>query len=567
MVATVRLAGSARLRPRFTDSVTTRPLTHAELAAPAVVTVHLRESPKSDTLAVALARQHHTPVQARRYINAAELIHNHSARVDDVEAVTRWAFAAGLRTRRHHGATATLDVSGSLGALARAFDVTMEGCRARDAGTGALTVYRDHREELSVPRDLDGVVTTALGLSDRPVARPRLSVLPRGRIASYSYSPEELARIYDFPDLPNGGQGTRITVGIAELGGAVHRPDVSAFAARHSRLRVVEEAVNGWGPVSDPFGPDIEVALDWQVIAGVLVRCAPQADVLIVIKYAPNTDRGFTNLEASFATDGRDYAAVSTSWGAPEDRWTPAAMDAMDRAFQMGALRGMVHSVAAGDNGSTDARNDSRQHADHPASSPHAVGCGGTRLIAEGGRRVSEEAWNELRAGQGATGGGVSEHFAVPRYQSSAGVRPMSVNDGRAGRGVPDVSGNADPLTGYVIHHRGVDSVVGGTSAVAPLWTALVAVVSASTGHRLGNVLPALYGARAAGFTDVTAGDNGAYPAAPGWDPATGLGVPSGRGLCAALKTSLVVPRPSPATTASPRSVNEAVRIPERELG
>jgi kumamolisin len=211
----------------------------------------------------------------------------------------------------------------------------------------------------------------------------------------------------------------------------------------------------------------------------------------------------------------------------------------------------MVHSVAAGDNGSTDARTDGRQHADHPASAPHAVGCGGTRLLVERGSRVSEEVWNELRAGQGATGGGVSEHFAVPRYQSGAGLRPTSANDGTTGRGVPDVSGNADPLTGYVIHHRGVDSVVGGTSAVAPLWTALFAVVSASTGHRLGNVLPALYGARAVGFTDVTSGDNGAYRADRGWDPATGLGVPSGRGLCAALKTSMVVRGPLPVTAAA----------------
>jgi kumamolisin len=225
-------------------------------------------------------------------------------------------------------------------------------------------------------------------------------------------------------------------------------------------------------------------------------------------------------------------------------------MDAMDRAVQMGAVRGIVHSVAAGDNGSTDAAVDGRQHVDHPASAPSAVGCGGTRLVAEGGRRLSEEAWNELRAGQGASGGGVSEHFRVPRYQAGAGVRPVSANNGAAGRGVPDVAGNADPLTGYVIHHRGVDSVVGGTSAVAPLWTALFAVMAVSTADRLGNVLPPLYGARVAGFTDVTTGDNGAYPATPGWDAVTGLGVPSGQRLCAALKSSLVLHRPS--TTAGP---------------
>jgi kumamolisin len=470
----------------------------------------------------------------------------HGSASEDVAAVTRWAGKAGLRVRRGQASATTLELCGSLGALARAFDVTLERRRERDSMTGALAVYRDHAEELSVPAELDGVITAALGLSNRPVGRPRLAVLPRGRRAAYSYTPEELARIYDFPVLDNGGEGMRITVGLAELGGAVYRPDLAAFTARNPRLRVVEEAVHGWGPSSDPFGPDTEVALDWQVVAGIFAHCAPQADVLVVIKYAPNTDRGFSNLEASFATDGRDYSAVSTSWGAPEDRWTSAAMDAMDRAFQLGAVRGIVHSVAAGDNGSTDARRDGRQHADHPASAPHAVGCGGTRLMAEHGRRITEEAWNELRVGQGATGGGVSEHFGVPRYQAEAGIRPVSVNDRMRGRGVPDVAGNADPLTGYVIHHRGVDTIVGGTSAVAPVWTALFAVVAASNGHRLGNVLPALYGARDVGFTDVTAGNNGAYAAGSGWDASTGLGAPAGRGLCAALRSSVVLRRPRP---------------------
>ncbi len=567
MANTVHLAGSARVRPHLDAlAVSSRPLAPSELAVPAVVTAHLREEPHPHSLAIALAQQQHTPMQSRRYLSARELVQSHGSAEDDVAAVTRWARGEGLRVRRPQHAPTTLELAGSLGALARAFDVSLEQWRERDAITGARAVYRDHRDELSVPAELDGVLTAALGLSDRPVGRPRLAVLPRGRSTTLSYTPEELARIYDFPVLDNGGEGKRIVVGIAELGGAVHRPDLAAFTARNPRLRVLEEAVHGWGPTSDPFGPDTEVALDWQVIAGVLAHCAPQADLLLVIKYAPNTDRGFSNLETSFATDGRDYSAVSTSWGAPEDRWTPAAMDAMDRAFQMSALRGIVHSVAAGDNGSTDARSDGRQHADHPASAPHAVGCGGTRLVAAQGRRVTEEVWNELHQAQGATGGGVSEHFAVPRYQEAAGIRPLSANDGRVGRGVPDVAGNADPLTGYVVHHRGVDSVVGGTSAVAPLWTALFALVSASTGRRLGNVLPALYGARDVGFNDVTAGDNGAYAAGRGWDASTGLGAPSGRNLCAALRSSLVLQRRQPAVGAVRPGAERGIARGGREL-
>ena len=119
---------------------------------------------------------------------------------------------------------------------------------------------------------------------------------------------------------------------------------------------------------------------------------------------------------------------------------------------------------------------------------------------------------------------------------------------------MPDVAGNADTLTGYVIHHRGVDTVVGGSSAVAPLWAALLAAVSASTGHRLGNCLPSLYGARERGFTDIVAGDNGAYRSAAGWDAVTGLGVPSGQALCAALGTSLGLRRPARAAVTADRA-------------
>jgi kumamolisin len=195
MAATVRLAGSAQLRPRPANLFTARPLAQAELAAPAVVTVHLREASQTDTLAVALARQHHTPVQGRRYLDAAGLVRDHSACADDVEAVTRWARAAGLRVHRGDVATTTLDVGGSLGAIARALDVTLQICRVRDPGTGTLTTYRDHHDEVSVPANLDGVVTAVLGLSSRPVARPHLAVLPRGQSPAYSYSPDELARL------------------------------------------------------------------------------------------------------------------------------------------------------------------------------------------------------------------------------------------------------------------------------------------------------------------------------------------------------------------------------------
>jgi kumamolisin len=90
----------------------------------------------------------------------------------------------------------------------------------------------------------------------------------------------------------------------------------------------------------------------------------------------------------------------------------------------------------------------------------------------------------------------------------------------------------------------GTDTVIGGTSAVSPLWAALVCRLAEALGEPPGLLQPLLYagvpaGATAPGFRDITSGSNGAYRAAPGWDPCTGLGVPDGEALVERLRTAL----------------------------
>jgi kumamolisin len=151
--------------------------------------------------------------------------------------------------------------------------------------------------------------------------------------------------------------------------------------------------------------------------------------------------------------------------------------------------------------------------------------------------------WNELTSDQGATGGGVSARFALPSWQASAGVPARAGGNGSGGwpgRGVPDVAGNADPTTGYQIYSGGQAQVVGGTSAVAALWSALIARLAQATGQRFGLMQPLLYaGVSPAtdvpGFRDITSGNNGVYSAGPGWDACTGLGSPDGPALLARL--------------------------------
>ena len=162
------------------------------------------------------------------------------------------------------------------------------------------------------------------------------------------------------------------------------------------------------------------------------------------------------------------------------------------------------------------------------------LACGGTRLEAKNGVIIAETVWNDLDGW--ATGGGVSEVFARPDYQKHAGV-PKSANPrGKAGRGVPDVAGNADGATGYKVLVDGQSAIFGGTSAVAPLWAGLIALLNQAKGDRLGFMHPKLYALDAGkGFRDIVQGDNGVYKAKEGWDPCTGLGTPDGVALLKAL--------------------------------
>ena len=201
-------------------------------------------------------------------------------------------------------------------------------------------------------------------------------------------------------------------------------------------------------------------------------------------------------------------------------------MTALDEACQSAAALGVTITVASGDNGSSDGVSDGQNHVDFPASSPHVLACGGTELIGSGSTIGTETVWNDGAQG-GSTGGGFSTLFPPPTWQTGVGISG-------SGRGVPDVAGDAAPESGYNILVDGQQEVVGGTSAVAPLWAALIALINQKKGTPVGLVNPTLYG-DAADFRDITQGSNGAYKAGKGWDACTGLGSPNGQAIAAAL--------------------------------
>jgi len=198
---------------------------------------------------------------------------------------------------------------------------------------------------------------------------------------------------------------------------------------------------------------------------------------------------------------------------------------------------GVTVLAASGDNGASDSATNGALTVDLPASSPYVISCGGTKLALSGNSILSEQAWNALAQSEGATGGGVSEVFAAPSFQNRANV-PAAPN-GFRGRGVPDVAADADPASGYNVLVDGESTVIGGTSAVAPLWAGLLARINQLVGKPTGYLNPILYSANVATtFHDITSGNNNGYSAGPGWDPCTGLGTPDGTRLFAALKSS-----------------------------
>jgi kumamolisin len=280
---------------------------------------------------------------------------------------------------------------------------------------------------------------------------------------------------------------------------------------------------------TDANSADGEVLLDIEVAGSV----APGAK--IVVYFAPNTTAGFQDaLTTAIHDPANKPSVISISWGGPESSWTTQAMTAFDTAAQAAALLGVSICAASGDNGSSDGETDGSDHVDFPSSSPNILACGGTNLQSSGNSITAETVWNE-GAQNGATGGGFSAQFPLPTWQKNAGVKPPA----GGGRGVPDVSGDADPQTGYQVLVDGSSLVIGGTSAVAPLWSGLIALLNQKLGKPVGFLQPALYGLPAASkpFHDITKGDNGTFSAGPGWDACTGLGSPSGQSLLSALST------------------------------
>lgn len=430
----------------------------------------------------------------------------------DIERIRSFAHTHGLEETACHTQRRTMRLRGTPTALQHAFGVELGRYQTDDGHQ-----YVGCREALRPSETLGPHVIAVLGLDRRPVAKAHFRIAQQQ--PSQTFTPVQVGQLYGYPSDANGsGQ----TIALIELGGGYRSDDLQQyFAALGLRVpTVVDVAVVGGS--NQPGGDaDAEVLLDIEV-AGALAQGAKLA-----VYFAPNTDQGFYEAisQAAHDTDNKP-TVMSISWGGPEDAWSEQSFNAMQSALEDAVAMGVTVIAAAGDDGSSDGETDNKPHVDFPGSSQYVLTCGGTSLEATSDSISSEVVWNETASNEGATGGGVSTQVAKPDWQNG-----VTLPAGQSGRGVPDVAGNADPLSGYQVRVDGQDTVIGGTSAVAPLWAALIARFNQVLGAPLGDVHAALYQIGTKAFNDVTQGNNGSFKANAGWDACTGWGTPKGQVL------------------------------------
>jgi len=472
-------------------------------------------------------------------LTASQFANRYAASSETLSKIEAFAQANHLRIVESDPIKRRVVLSGTASAIANAFGTQMHFFSMANGQT-----YRSAAKPPSLPPAIEEDVEAVVGLNSRPLLSPHFVTSHATAAVNYRVEVPVVASIYKFPPDANGaGQ----TIAILQFGGGFNQADLDAYFAsvKLKAPKITVIPIDG-GKNSPGTAADEEVALDIEVAGAV----APGAD--LVVYFADNSAQGFINSILD-ALHNKQHAAsvISISWGAAEDLWDAQGLTALNSVLQDAAALGVTVIAATGDNGSLDGMTDKKLHVDHPASSPYVLAAGGTTFVIQSNAVVDENVWND---GNGhATGGGVSLVFNKPVYQNSAKI-PSHPTNGFVGRGVPDIAGNADVRTGYRIHVHGADTVIGGTSAVAPLLAGLIARLNQKLNKRVGFINDKLYAMSAQTFRNIHNGSNdvaglGAYSASVGWNPCTGLGTPDAAKILANLAASTIHPPSSSQST------------------
>jgi hypothetical protein len=591
-------------------------------SAPMRITVALRPRNPSALAAFAAAVSNPGSRLFHRYITPAQFARRFGPPRSQIRAVERSLRAHGLTPGRPSANSLSIPVTATAGGIERAFSLALVRVRLPGGVVAVLNTLAP-----SLDAGIAGAVQAVLGLTStaglhplsarpalvRPARSSRLGVRAAPHLSTggprpcasaaaaapsqSAYTADQIASAYGLSGLYGAGdQGQGQTIALYEL-----EPDDPRDIAAYESCYGVKASV-AYVPVDGGAGSGAgsgEAALDIEQAIGL----APKATFLVY--QGPNSTQngpGSGPYDVFSAIVSQDRARVtSVSWGQCEKLEGAPDAQAESTLFQEAATQGQSILAAAGDAGSEDCKNgsplaDISPAVDDPGSQPFVTSVGGTTLRALG-PPPGELVWNNggglgglLGLSPGAGGGGVSQLWPMPGFQTSAPSSLHVIGAGSSGapcgatggycREVPDVSADADPNTGYLIYYNGAGSVgnvpagwqgTGGTSASAPVWAALIGLANASkacAGRAVGFVNPGLYRAAATGYSayfhDITLGNNdftgtngGRYAAGVGFDMASGLGTPNGTALAAGLcAQSLLVATPSPRHSAVGLSVS-----------
>src|SRR5216110_3484807 len=471
------------------------------------------------------------------------------------QAVVDHLRGAGLRVTERFPNRLLVGAAGSVAALERAFGVEIHSVeRAGKRHYAAL-------DEPSLPADMASYVVGVIGLDDLSERHPHVgsvvpAAAPRAALGSNCchLSPNDVFAFYDNTVAASGAGETIVIAGAY----AWRDTDNTAFNGQWGLPQLPAGSAQVCTGPSTSSGckfsaqDSIEVALDVEYAHGT----APAARILNYMS-ASTSMADFTTMYNRIVTDNPGHL-VSTSWGACEVGVSTASQLTDDNIFTNANAIGQSWFAASGDSGSRDCSN--LLVVDHPANSPHVMGVGGTTPVCSGGLTLSSPAcagYGSERAWSG-SGGGVSQVFARPAFQTGCGV-PAGTR-----RLVPDVALEANTSPGNYVAENGLWWIVGGTSDAAPQWAGLAAELAQQRGGPLGNPGALLYGlCGTAALHDVTSGSNGDYSAGVGYDLVTGLGSFHARNLLAAAgPTSTTTTSTSTTTTTTRPSTTTTTTLP-----
>jgi kumamolisin len=536
MTTRVTLAGSKRML--LPNSRPAGPIDPSEIAS---LTVRTRSAGDMAALEKRVKEQAELPLDKRTYLTHEELAAAHGAKAEDLDLIEQLAHEHDLMVVHRNKAERSIVLKGKLGDLLSMFPADVQNYHHSN-GT-----YRGRQGEIQMPKALDGVVTGVFGFDTRPKHRYvhrgyRASAGPGGQNGVPS---TEFAKRYNFPQSYQGQalDGSGQTVAIIELGGGFRGSDLKVY---FKEIGVGRPTVTAVVVDHAPHKPTTADSDDGEVMLDIEVAGAVAPKARFAVYFAPNNgDKGFIDgISAAVHDTERKPSVISISWGGPESTTDTQGIQAFHEIFVAAAALGITICVASGDHGTADLDApdwDGKIHVDHPAVDDLVLGCGGTQIDKTG----KDVVWNDgtpfdttVAGGGGwASGGGISEVFPVPGYQQNANL-PVSLASGKAGRGVPDIAMSA---TNYFTRVDRQEGASGGTSAVAPLMAALVALLNQAKKKNVGFLNSLLYANAGTLLHDVTVGTNAiantvqGYEAGPGWDACSGLGTPDGTAILGKL--------------------------------